>query len=346
MVAAILMALIAITEVWMFGFLGNIVDWLSAQNRETFLQTEGWKLAGMAFIVLVVLPATVSLHSLINQQTLMGNYPMRIRWQVHRYLLKQSMTFYQDEFAGRIATKLMQTALAVRECVIKLIDVLNYVIVYFLGMLFIVGSADWRLAMPLRGLARLLSRRCCATSCRVSARSAQQQADARSLMTGRVVDSYTNIQTVKLFSHARREAILRHARAWASSCSTVYRSMRLVTQLYGVALRPQLAAAAFGRRAVDLALAGRGRDHRRGRGRDRPGAAAVGHVAVDHVGGVRPVREHRHGAGRHQLDLAAAAGRGQARTRRNIVGAARARSSSTGSASTTARARASSRTCR
>ena len=79
----------------------------------------------------------------------MGNYPMRIRWQVHRYLLKQSMTFYQDEFAGRIATKLMQTALAVRECVIKLIDVLNYVIVYFLGMLFIVGSADWRLAAPL-----------------------------------------------------------------------------------------------------------------------------------------------------------------------------------------------------
>ena len=122
------------------------------------LQTEGWKLAGMAFIVLVALPATVFISSLINQQTLMGNYPMRIRWQVHRYLLKQSMTFYQDEFAGRIATKLMQTALAVRECVIKLIDVLNYVIVYFLGMLFIVGSADWRLATPLVGLARLLCR--------------------------------------------------------------------------------------------------------------------------------------------------------------------------------------------
>ncbi len=89
------------------------------------------------------------LQSLFHQQTLMGNYPMRIRWDVHRYLLKQSMTFYQDEFAGRIATKLMQTALAVRECVIKLIDVLNYVIVYFLGMLLIVGSSDWRLAMPL-----------------------------------------------------------------------------------------------------------------------------------------------------------------------------------------------------
>ena len=83
---------------------------------------------------------------------------MRIRWQVHRYLLKQSMSFYQDEFAGRIATKLMQTALAVRECVIKVIDVLNYVIVYFLGMLFIVGSADWRLAAPLGVWLRRLHR--------------------------------------------------------------------------------------------------------------------------------------------------------------------------------------------
>ena len=229
---AILVAAIAIAEVWMFGFLGRIVDWLSVQNRETFLATEGWKLAGMAFIVLFALPGTVWFHSLLNQQTLMGNYPMRIRWQVHRYLLKQSMTFYQDEFAGRIATKLMQTALAVRECVIKLIDVLNYVIVYFLGMLVIVGSADWRLAMPLVAwligyvaLLRFFIPRLGKVS--------EEQADARSTMTGRVVDSYTNIQTVKLFSHARREASF--AREGMSSfLDTVYRTMRLVTQLYGL----------------------------------------------------------------------------------------------------------------
>ena len=151
-ISATLTACVAMAEVWMFGFLGSIVDWLSAQTRETFLQTEGWKLAGMAVIVLVLLPATVFINSMINQQTLMGNYPMRIRWQVHRYLLKQSMAFYQDEFAGRIATKLMQTALAVRECVIKLVDVLNYVVVYFLGMLLIVGLSDWRLAFVSLGL--------------------------------------------------------------------------------------------------------------------------------------------------------------------------------------------------
>jgi ATP-binding cassette subfamily B multidrug efflux pump len=228
---AFLIAAIAIAEVWMFGFLGSIVDWLSAQKRETFLQTEFWKLAGMAFVVMVALPGMVWIHSLLQQQTLMGNYPMRIRWQVHRYLLKQSMSFYQDEFAGRISTKLMQTALAVRECVVKVIDVLNYVIVYFLGMLVIVGSADWRLAMPLViwlacyiGLLRYFIPKLGKVS--------EEQADARSTMTGRVVDSYTNIQTVKLFSHARREAS--YAReGMASFLGTVYRTMRLVTKLFG-----------------------------------------------------------------------------------------------------------------
>src|SRR5262245_31412606 len=229
-IAAFFNSAIAIAEVGMFGFLGHIVDWLSAQNRETFLQTEGWKLAGMAFIVLVALPGAVFISSLLHQQTLMGNYPMRIRWQVHRYLLKQSMSFYQDEFAGRIATKLMQTALAVRECVMKLIDVLNYVVIYFLGALFIVGSADWRLATPLIVWVVLYGFLLRYYIPRLG-RVAEEQADARSMMTGRVVDSYTNIQTVKLFSHSRREAT--YAREGMSIfLETVYRSMRFVTQLY------------------------------------------------------------------------------------------------------------------
>jgi len=253
--SAILMALIALTEVWMFSFLGNIVNWLADKDPETFLQTEGWKLAGMAVIVLVALPAMVWFHSLINQQTLMGNYPMRIRWQVHRYLLKQSMTFYQDEFAGRIATKLMQTALAVRECVIKLIDVLNYVTVYFGGMLFIVGSADWRLALPLAGwlagylaLLRYYIPRL--------GEIGEEQANARSTMTGRVVDSYTNIQTVKLFSHARREAS--YARdGMRDFLDTVYRQFRMITALYGLLyLLNSVCLAAIGALGIWLWLGG------------------------------------------------------------------------------------------
>jgi len=230
--SAILTALIAATEVWMFSFLGNIVDWLTAANPATFLADEKWRLAGMAVVVLVALPLMVWFQSLINMQTLIGNYPMRIRWQVHRYLLKQSMTFYQDEFAGRIATKLMQTALAVRETVMKLADMLNYVIVYFTGMLVIVAAADWRLAVPLAvwlagyvALLRYFIPRL--------GRVGEEQADARSTMTGRVVDSYTNIQTVKLFSHAGREAS--YAREGMSDfLKTVYRQFRMITTLYGL----------------------------------------------------------------------------------------------------------------
>ncbi len=230
-ISAISAAIVAIVEVWMFAFLGNIVDWLAERDRTTFLQEEAWNLAGMAFVVLVVLPAAVMFNSLMLHQVLMGNYPMRIRWQVHRYLLKQSMSFYQDEFAGRIAAKLMQTALAVRECILKLVDMLNYVVVYFAGMLVIAASADPRLAAPLLGWLAgyaLLLRYYIPRLGRVS----QEQADERSVMTGRVVDSYTNIQTVKLFSHARREATFARE-GMTGFLDTVYRQMRLITGLNG-----------------------------------------------------------------------------------------------------------------
>lgn len=228
--AGALMMLIALTEVWLFSFIGSIVDWLALQNRESFIEDNFWSLTGMAGVVLVGLPLLVIMHSLITYQSLLGNYPMRIRWLVHKYLLNQSVTFYQDEFAGRIATKVMQTALAVRECVIKLFDVLNYVTVYFLGTLVIIGAADWRLALPLVAWLAcyiLLLRYFVPRLGKVAA----EQADARSIMTGRIVDSYTNIQTVKLFSHAQRELSFAKE-GMAGFLSTVHRQMRLVTKLY------------------------------------------------------------------------------------------------------------------
>lgn len=229
-VAGVLMMLIALTEVWLFSFIGNIVDWLAEQDRATFLQNELTKLLGMLALIVIGLPAMVFLHSLVIHQTLLGNYPMRIRWLLHRYLLNQSVTFYQDEFAGRIATKVMQTSLAVRECVIKLIDVLNYVTVYFIGTVFIVGMADWRLAVPLVIwiiIYILLLRYFLPVLRKVSA----AQADARSQMTGRIVDSYTNIQTVKLFSHAQRESSFARE-GMDNFLGTVHQQMRLVTKLY------------------------------------------------------------------------------------------------------------------
>ncbi|WP_115718227.1 ABC transporter ATP-binding protein [Gallaecimonas mangrovi] len=226
---ALMTALVAISEVWLVGFMGHIVDWLSAQNRETFLKDEGLKLAAIAGLVVVVMPVLVALHAMVNYQTLMGNFPMRVRWLVHRYLLRQSLTYYQDEFAGRVATKVMQTSLAVRECVMKLLDVLNYVVVYFLGAVVIVATSDWRLALPLAVwlLCYVFMLRYFVP--RLSKVSAIQ-ADARSVMTGRIVDSYTNIQTVKLFSHARREADYAEE-GMRGFVKTVYSQMRLVTRL-------------------------------------------------------------------------------------------------------------------
>jgi ATP-binding cassette, subfamily B, multidrug efflux pump len=189
-IMAVLTALIAVIEVSLFGFLGNIVDWLTQRKPETFFQEEGTKLLWIGAVALILMPVVALLQSLFIHQSLLGNYPMRIRWQVHRYLLKQSMAFYQDEFAGRIATKLMQTALAVRETVLKVLDVLNYVIVYFIGVLVLMSALSWKLTVPMLvwlvvyiSMLRYFIPRLKVIS--------ERQADARSMMTGRIVDSYT-----------------------------------------------------------------------------------------------------------------------------------------------------------
>ena len=221
-------ALIAIGEVILFQFLGNVVDWLSSADRATFLADEGWKLFAMGFLVLVALPAIVALDALVMHQGLLGNFPMIARWQMHRYLLRHGVNFFANEFSGRVSQKVMQTSLAIRETVMKLLDVFVYVMTFFVTMFIVVGAADWRLLMPLilwvviyLGLTIYFVPKLR----RISA----EQADARSLMSGRIVDSYTNISTVKLFSHAGREAV--YAReSMDGFLDTVYRQMRQVTK--------------------------------------------------------------------------------------------------------------------
>ena len=229
MVMAFLTACIAIMEVTLFGFLGELVDWLANKQPDTLFEEEGQTLVFMAIIVLLGLPLTVLLHANVIHQALLGNFPMRIRWQAHRYLLGQSLSFYQNEFAGRIATKVMQTSLSVRETVMKLLDVLLFISIYFIGMTLVVSSADYRLSLPL--LCWLIGY--------VSAlyyfipklrQISSKQADARSSMVGAVVDSYSNIQTVKLFSHSKREADYAQD-SMNNFLQTVHPQMRLATKL-------------------------------------------------------------------------------------------------------------------
>ena len=223
----LLSAFIAVGEVALFGFLGSIVDWLTNADRTGFLEREGARLWWMGGFLLLILPLAILAHSLIIHQTLLGNYPMIARWQMHRYLLKQSLSFFADEFAGRVATRVMQTSLAVREAVMKVTDILVYVLVYFVSMIVLVSQSDWRLAVPLLVWLTIYVAIVSHFVPRL-ARVSKAQADARSQMTGRVVDSYTNINTVKLFSHAGREA--RYAKDGMDDfLVTVHRQMRLVT---------------------------------------------------------------------------------------------------------------------
>lgn len=226
---SVLTAGVATLEVTLFGFMGQLVDWLSAQDPKTFLEKEASTLFWMALVPLVALPLTGLLHSLVVHQSLLGNFPMAIRWQAHRYLLKQSVSFYSNDFAGRIATKVMQTALAVRESVMKLLDVLVYIAVSFIAMLVLVAQSDWRLMMPVLVWLVLYIAIQIYFVPKLKAISTEQ-ADARSIMSGRIVDSYTNIATVKLFSHTNREADFARE-GMDQFMDTVYVQMRLVTWL-------------------------------------------------------------------------------------------------------------------
>jgi ATP-binding cassette subfamily B multidrug efflux pump len=172
-------------------------------------------------------PIVVALQTMLKYQTLQANFPMLLRWNFHRLMLGQSMSFYHDEFAGRVAAKVMQSALAVRDTVLITTDILVYIGIYLLTMGLVVASFNaWMLlpfgawfALYLVGLRFFVPR---------LARVAQAQADARSLMTGRVTDAYANIATVKLFSHARREAT--HARsAMQEFMTTAHQQFRLAT---------------------------------------------------------------------------------------------------------------------
>lgn len=228
-IMVILVAIVAALEVLLFGFLGNIIDWLSEVDKENFLEEQGETLFYIGAVVLIALPLFSLLLALVNHQTIIGNYPMRIRWQAHRYLLRQSFGFYQDEFAGRVATKVMQTALGVREAVMKMADVLVYVCVYFFGGLLLVANFDLWISAPfviwLIFYVFLLSFLLPKLN-----KVSEEQADARSTMTGRVVDSYSNIMTVKLFAHAGQEELYAKE-SMDGFMDTVYRMMRLSTTL-------------------------------------------------------------------------------------------------------------------
>ena len=201
---AVLTMIMSALDVMLIAMLGHIVDWLSVQVPSRLWAERGEILLWLV-AVMVASIAVVALQTVVKHQTLTVNLPMRLRWNFHRLMLGQSMAFYQDEFAGRITAKVMQTSLAVRETIFVLADVMVAMSIYVTSMIILVGVLDTQLVWPFVGWFVLYVTALFYFVPRLG-KFGKEQADARALLTGRVTDAYTNIATVKLFSHSQREA--------------------------------------------------------------------------------------------------------------------------------------------
>ncbi|MEQ1647528.1 MAG: ABC transporter ATP-binding protein [Hyphomicrobiaceae bacterium] len=194
-------------EVVLAAYVGSLVDLMKASTTPTtFISDNAWALAWMTFVALIARPIISTLHDLFKNQIISAPLTTRIRWDTHRYVLRQSIGFFQNDFAGRVSNKVMQNAPALRESVVAFIDALWYAAVHFLGAIYLFWQADRWLVVPLIvwmgayiwALKHFVPR--------IKALSAES-AEARSMLMGRITDSYTNIMTVKLFSHTSREDV-------------------------------------------------------------------------------------------------------------------------------------------
>ncbi|KPX42511.1 ABC transporter ATP-binding/permease protein [Pseudomonas syringae pv. helianthi] len=225
---ALLSAGVSIYEAWLFSFLGQVVDLLSAwQTGGDAALQESRVLWGIGLVLLTSI-GLVALRTMVQHQVLAINLPLRLRWDFHRLMLRQSLSFFSDEFSGRVTTKVMQTALSVREVLFTLIEIAPGIGVYFIAIIALAGGFDLKLMLPFIAWVALFGLAMMYFVPRLG-KVGQEQANARSSMTGRISDAYTNITTVKLFSHSRREAHFARA-AMEDFKLTGFRQMRLVSQ--------------------------------------------------------------------------------------------------------------------
>ena len=214
-------------EALLYAKIGDLVNWLSKSEPDTFLMQHQQNLTLLTCILLANILFS-SMQSIVKHQILYSSFPMRLRWRFHNLLLQQSLDFFHNDFAGRLSAKVMQTALAIREFWIILGDMLAYVLIYFTTISIVLGAIAPILIVPLLIWLGLFI---CAAYYFIPRLSkvANAQANARAVMTGRVTDAYTNIQTVKLFAHAGRES--QYAKASMQEfMQTVFKQMRLGAQ--------------------------------------------------------------------------------------------------------------------
>ncbi|WP_327437790.1 ABC transporter ATP-binding protein [Pseudomonas donghuensis] len=225
---ALLSASVSIYEAWLFSFLGQVVDLLSSWQAGGAADGQERRVLWGIAIVLFSSIGLVALRTLVQHQILAINLPLRLRWDFHRLMLRQSLSFFSDEFSGRVTTKVMQTALAVREVLFTVIEIAPGIGVYFIAIIALAGGFALKLMLPFIAWVALFGLAMLYFVPRLG-QVGQEQAHARSSMTGRISDAYTNITTVKLFSHSKREAHFARA-AMEDFKQTGFRQMRLVSQ--------------------------------------------------------------------------------------------------------------------
>ncbi|HWD59752.1 MAG TPA: ABC transporter ATP-binding protein, partial [Stellaceae bacterium] len=210
-----------------------IVTLVSSQQPETLWRAAGWQLAGMAALLLVLRPAANLMQALVTNQALIPGLTNMVRWQNHWHVVRQGWVFFQNDFAGRIASRVMQTGPAMRESVTMSINAVWYICVYGTSAAVLLGRADWRLSLPVVAWFATYVVVLRAFLPRMRERS-RRMSEMRSEVTGRVVDSYTNILTVKLFARARDED--QFVRDAVDEHTLAYRRAQRMTSAWGISL--------------------------------------------------------------------------------------------------------------
>jgi ATP-binding cassette subfamily B multidrug efflux pump len=226
--------LAALSEVALSKFVADLIDLLkSARAPAAFIADNASLLATMAFVVLIARPAIFVAYELTKSQVLSPPFQTRVRWQTHGHVLRQSLSFFHSDFAGRVANKLMQTAPAMRDSILQISDAAVFVAVQWLSALALFWAADARLIVPLLLWLAAYGVVVAVLVPRIRQRSTEAS-EARSMLLGRIVDSYTNIMTVKLFAHAEREDA--YARAALEEQTAKHRRYTRLTTLMTGAL--------------------------------------------------------------------------------------------------------------
>ncbi|WP_119462856.1 ABC transporter ATP-binding protein [Rhodospirillaceae bacterium SYSU D60014] len=246
----IVAGLASLSELALFVFLGLLVDWVGTTGREQFIEQHGWALAGMALVAIVLRPVLVLLSRGLINLTLVPALTSRVRWRNYRWVVRQSLSFFQNDFAGRIAQKVMQTGPALRESVINVIDGIWFLVTFLIGTIALFAALDWRLLPPVLLWIGAYVVVIVSMVPPVRQKSAALS-EANAALSGRVVDSYTNILSVKLFAHAEREddfaraGLVRYLGAFRMLMRAIFNMTVLLTVLNSLLLLTVTALAIY-----------------------------------------------------------------------------------------------------